>query len=100
MEVIHVPSSQNENSLKDDSEKASSQNENLKTNEKIAKQFDTSVSTIMRDADFAKGLENIGLSNPELKRDILIGKVKANKGLITDFAKVENPEKMKVTSVS
>ncbi|MTI30661.1 ParB N-terminal domain-containing protein [Xanthovirga aplysinae] len=53
--------------------------EKEKTAERIAKQFNVSKNTILRDAAYSKGLEKIGQTNPALKTDILKGKNKARK---------------------
>ena len=52
---------------------------NQTTAESLAHKFKASPSTIKRDAQFAIGLSGIGRSNPELKKNILIGKLKINK---------------------
>lgn len=53
---------------------------------KIAKDYDVSEKTIKRDGNFATGLEH---TTPELKQDILQGKVKVNKGDVQELAKAE-----------
>lgn len=58
--------------------KSSYQNDNLnKTAEAMAKEYNVGVMTVIRDANFATGLEHV---TPELEQDILQGNVKVNKG--------------------
>jgi ParB-like chromosome segregation protein Spo0J len=59
-------------------------NKNVSTSEKLAKQFNVSRATIMRDAEFAKGLESL---NPDVKNEILSGKIKIDKTNIQKLAK-------------
>jgi hypothetical protein len=61
-----------------------------KTHEKLAKEFNVSGSTIMRDADFAKGIEFIGKSNPELKQQIISGKAKVKKDAVRTLGKQQD----------
>lgn len=58
------------------------------TAERLAKEYNVSEKTIKRDAQFAEGLEKIGKLNPELKKDILAGRVKINKSDIQQLAKI------------
>lgn len=58
------------------------------TAKRIAKEYNVDEKTIRRDAKFAKGMEIIGNSNPELKQDILKGKVKVNKGDVQKLGEV------------
>jgi hypothetical protein len=64
--------------------------EKLGTAEKIAKEYQVGKATIERDAQFAKGIDLIGKENPELKKEILSGKVKINKNQIQALAKLES----------
>ncbi|MGB3848420.1 MAG: ParB N-terminal domain-containing protein [Tunicatimonas sp.] len=61
-----------------------------KTSEILAKEFNVSDRTILRDAEFAKGIEVIARSNPQLKTDILIGNVKVKKGDVQLLAQVKD----------
>lgn len=58
----------------------------------LAKEYNVSPKTIVRDAEFAKGVETIGKKDPELKKKILKGKSPISKGKIQSLAK--NPEKV------
>lgn len=58
-----------------------------KTSQKLAKEFNVSESTIHRDADFAKGIEWIGKSNPQLKQQIIAGKAKVKKDAVRALGK-------------
>jgi hypothetical protein len=62
------------------------------TAERLAKEYNVSPKTIKRDADFADGLEKI---DPELRNNILEGKVKIDKGAIQKLSKnqIETPIK-------
>ena len=57
---------------------------NVSTSEKLAKQFNVSRATIMRDAEFAKGIESL---NPDFKNEILSGRIKIDKTDIQKLAK-------------
>lgn len=58
----------------------SSQNGDMqKTHERLGEEYSVSKNTILRDAEFARGVEKIGTQNPELKRDILAGRQKVKK---------------------
>ncbi len=61
-----------------------------KTSEILAKEFNVSDRTILRDAEFAKGIEVIARSNPQLKNDILLGNVKVKKGDVQLLAQVKD----------
>jgi len=63
------------------------------TSERLAKEFAVSEKTIKRDALFAAGLEQIGQLNPEMKQDILSGKIKVNKGDVQKLAKIRLQQK-------
>ncbi len=58
----------------------------------LAKEYNVSPKTIVRDAEFAKGVETIGKKDPELKRQILKGESKISKAKIQLLAK--EPEKI------
>ncbi|UZS00192.1 ParB N-terminal domain-containing protein [Chondrinema litorale] len=72
------------------------------TSEKLADAFKVSKNTIKRDAQFTKGLEVIGVSNPKLKQDILSGDKRVNRGLVQLISeadprtKVHNVKDLKV----
>ena len=61
-----------------------------KTSEILAKEFNVSDRTILRDAEFAKGVEVIARTNPGLKNDILLGNVKVKKGDVQLLAQEKN----------
>ncbi len=61
-----------------------------KTSEILAREFNVSDRTILRDAEFAKGIEIIAKSNPQLKNDILLGRVKVKKSDVQLLAQVKN----------
>ena len=54
-------------------ERASPQNGNLRTHEKLADEYKVSKNTILRDAEFARGIEKVGDLNADLKHQILKG---------------------------
>lgn len=58
--------------------------ERVSTAQKLAKQFNVNEKTIKRDAEFAAGVEKLV---PELKADILSGKMSANKTLLQQLGK-------------
>lgn len=67
--------------------KSKAQNELLaNTAETIADEYNVSRETVKRAADFATGLDH---TTPELKQDILQGKVKVNKDDVQQLAKAE-----------
>ena len=57
----------------------------------LAEEFNVSTATIMRDANFAKGIEKL---EPELKDKILKGKSNVSKKDIESLAKIELPQKI------
>ncbi len=60
------------------------------TAEILAKEYNVSPKTIVRDSEFAKGLDVIAKKDPELKKKILKGESGIKKGKIQSLAK--NPE--------
>lgn len=58
------------------------------TSARLSKQYNVSEKTIKRDAEFAEGLN---LLSPELKNDILSGKIKAKKLEIQQLTQIEKP---------
>jgi hypothetical protein len=62
-----------------------------KTSQKLAEKYGINEKTIRRDAEFAKGVENL---TPELKRDFLNGKVKVSKKDLEELGKVGVKEKV------
>jgi hypothetical protein len=58
------------------------------TSARLSKQYNVSEKTIKRDAEFAEGLN---LLSPELKKDILSGRVKAKKSDIQQLTQLDNP---------
>lgn len=65
-----------------------------KTSEVLAREFNVSDRTILRDAEFAKGIEIIAKSNPKLKNDILLGRVKVKKSDVQLLAQIKNPREV------
>jgi hypothetical protein len=59
------------------------------TSARLSKQYNVSEKTIKRDAEFAEGLN---LLSPELKKDILAGRIKAKKSDIQQLTQIEKPE--------
>jgi hypothetical protein len=59
------------------------------TSARLSKQYNVSEKTIKRDAEFAEGLN---LLSPELKKDILSGRIKAKKSEIQQLTQIEKPE--------
>lgn len=68
--------------------KSSAQNDHLKTSDKLAEEYKVGPATIRRDAEFASGLEKIGLTNPILKQSILAGSTKIKKSLLQKLGKI------------
>jgi hypothetical protein len=66
------------------------------TSEFLAAQFNVSESTVKRDAKFAEGINIVGLSNPNLKLNILTGKDKVKKTDVQALTDAINPEKMNI----
>ncbi len=58
------------------------------TSARLSKQYNVSEKTIKRDAEFAEGLN---LLSPELKKEILSGRVKAKKSDIQQLTQIEKP---------
>ena len=58
------------------------------TSARLSKQYNVSEKTIKRDAEFAEGLN---LLSPELKNDILSGRIKAKKSEIQQLTQIEKP---------
>jgi hypothetical protein len=58
------------------------------TSARLSKQYNVSEKTIKRDAEFAEGLS---LLSPELKKDILSGRVKAKKSDIQQLTQIHKP---------
>ena len=63
-------------------------NKKESTSARLSKQYNVSEKTIKRDAEFAEGLN---LLSPELKKDILSGRVKAKKSEIQQLTQIEKP---------
>ncbi len=84
----HFDPSGNEAQKTDKSETKSPKGQNdpsVKTTaERLAKEYNVSPKTIKRDAEFAEGLEKIA---PELRNNILDGKIKIDKGAIQKLSK-------------
>ena len=59
------------------------------TSARLSKQYNVSEKTIKRDAEFAEGLN---LLSPELKKDILSGRIKAKKSNIQQLTQLEKPD--------
>ncbi|WPP50797.1 ParB N-terminal domain-containing protein [Catalinimonas niigatensis] len=61
-----------------------------KTSEVLAREFNVSDRTILRDAEFAKGIEIIAKGNPQMKNDILLGRIKVKKSDVQTLAQVKD----------
>jgi len=61
-----------------------------KTSEVLAREFNVSDRTILRDAEFAKGIEIIARANPKMKNDILLGRIKVKKSDVQTLAQVKD----------
>ncbi len=61
-----------------------------KTSEVLAREFNVSDRTILRDAEFAKGIEIIARGNPQMKNDILLGRIKVKKSDVQTLAQVKD----------
>lgn len=59
------------------------------TAERLAKEYSVSDKTIIRDGDFAKGIERIGEKAPHVKKEILKGKSKLRKQDIQSVGKAK-----------
>lgn len=59
------------------------------TSARLSKQYNVSEKTIKRDAEFAEGLN---LLSPELKKDILSGRIKAKKSNIQQLTQLEKQD--------
>ena len=66
------------------------------TADKLAQEFKVSEKTIKRDAEFSRGIELIGESNPKLKQDILAGKIKVKKSNVQELAKAKEEDLVKI----
>lgn len=71
--------------LKHGGERASGQNDHLKTSEKLAEEYGVSDKTIRRDADFAKGVD---LLPDERKTEVLSGKSELKKQEVQQIGKI------------
>ncbi|GJM64837.1 ParB N-terminal domain-containing protein [Persicobacter diffluens] len=60
------------------------------TAEKIAEDHGVTKRTVLRDADYANGLDQIGQEDPNLKADILSGKKKVSKAAVQKLGKEGN----------
>jgi N6-adenosine-specific RNA methylase IME4 len=67
-----------------------SQNLGLKTHVKLADEFNVSKNTILNDAEFSKGIDNIAKVQPELKATILSGTSELTKQDIQSISKVQS----------
>ncbi|WP_020528081.1 hypothetical protein [Flexithrix dorotheae] len=72
------------------SDLTSGQNVQKSTATIIADQYNVDEKTVRRDAQYAKGVDLIGKSNPELKSAILKGDAKINKSDVQKLAGIEN----------
>ncbi len=61
--------------------------ESVSTAERLAREYNVSDKTIIRDAQFAEGLEVVGRDNPELKKEILSGTSKLSKSEVQKLSK-------------
>ncbi len=72
--------------------RASHQNDDLKTRDKLASEYKVSAPTIERDAQYAKGVDSIAKQNPKLKDEILSGEAKIPKNAIQEISKIKTPD--------
>ncbi len=78
----------------------SPQNGNMqKTHEKLGEEYSVSKNTILRDAEFARGIEKIGVQNPELKREILAGRQKVKKADLQLLGREKDDAPLSVASL-
>ncbi|MEH0153311.1 ParB N-terminal domain-containing protein [Limibacter armeniacum] len=63
--------------------------ETVNKKKELSEQYGVSERTIMRDAQFAAGLDRIGNSNPQLKADILSGNRKVKRNEVQALAQAE-----------
>ena len=68
---------------------------NGKTSERIAKEIGKSSAYVERSEQFAKGLDAADEVDPDIKQDVLTGKIKVTQKEITDIANADNAEKKK-----
>ncbi|MBT30796.1 MAG: hypothetical protein CMO01_14150 [Thalassobius sp.] len=80
--------------------KVNRQNDEQPTHIKLAEEYKVSPKTIERDASFAKGINFIGSSNPELKQEILAGKEKVKKSSLQKLGKYNGKQKPVFKSVN
>ena len=73
---------------------ASSQNENLKTSERLAELYKVSKNTILRDEEFALGVDKLAANHPEIKKKILMREVDINLGTIRKMAKEQDDKEI------
>ncbi len=79
---------------------ASKGQKDLSTAERLSLEFKVSEKTIKRDAKFARGLEFIGRSNPELKQKILSGDVDVKKSDVQVLADHKDPDKLRIKNAA
>jgi hypothetical protein len=71
-----------------------------RTSEILASRFDISESTVKRDAKFAAGLDVIGRSNPDLKQDILMGRVAVKKADIQTIGMAPDSDRITIRNAA
>jgi hypothetical protein len=65
------------------------ENEGKRTRDKLAKQFNVSPRTIMRDSDYAEGIDRL---TPDLKQEVLKGKQRVSKEVIREIGRSGSTE--------
>lgn len=65
--------------------------DNKKTSEKLAEEYRVSPKTILRDEQFARGLDKIDEIQPGSKQDVLTGKTKISKDIVQRIARTDAP---------
>ena len=78
--------------------RSSNQNDNLKTSERLAREYGVGEATIQRDSDLALGIDRIGQDSPNLKREVLAGQVKIKKSSLQTLGKFKGDNLPKLTS--
>ena len=79
-------------------ERPSPQNGNMRTHQRLADEYKVSKNTILRDSEFARGIEAIGKSNAVLKQQILAGNAPVKKGDLQLLGKVSDQLKSEIST--
>ncbi|MBT29339.1 MAG: hypothetical protein CMO01_06720 [Thalassobius sp.] len=79
-------------------ERPSPQNGNMRTHQRLADEYKVSKNTILRDSEFARGIEAVGKSNAALKQQILAGNAPVKKGDLQLLGKVSDQLKSEINT--